>query len=89
MSYSTYLLFTDNFPASMLEIAILDGKITNKISNRVFVATLPTSVFEEDFNYTSFTPPSDLGEDTLEMIRELNRDFSIPIKKKAHSSFMG
>lgn len=79
MAYSTYLLFTGNFQLSQQEIAELDGKITNKISNRVFIAALPNTILEEDLKHTSFTPPRNLDEDTLELIRELGRDFSTPM----------
>lgn len=69
----TYLLFTSNFPFSQLEIFLLGGIITKKISNRAFFATLPSTVKKGDLKYSLIECPEGVGEDIAIIAEDWNR----------------
>ncbi|MBO6524610.1 MAG: hypothetical protein JJ971_12335 [Balneolaceae bacterium] len=75
MSYNTCILYTDNYPAARLEIILLDGKINEKISNRVFIATLPKSIRKQDLNYSSPDKPNNLEDTSTQAIQRWKRSF--------------
>ncbi len=75
MSYNTCILYTDNFPAARLEIILLDGKIEEKISNRVFIATLPKSIRKQDLSYSAPDKPTDLEDFSIQSIQRWKRSF--------------
>ncbi len=68
----TYLLFTNNFPLSQLEIFLLEGCITKKISNRAFFATLPASVKKSDLKYCLTECPEGVDKDVAKVVTKWN-----------------
>ena len=81
MSYLKYILYTDNYPAARLEVILLDGNINEKISNRVFIATLPASIKKEDLNYSSSILPINLDDFSLKAVQKWKRSSEYSIMK--------
>tara|TARA_R110000868_G_scaffold294140_1_gene554681 strand:- start:5790 stop:6068 length:279 start_codon:yes stop_codon:yes gene_type:complete len=81
MSYLKYILYTDNYPAARLEVILLDGNINEKISNRVFIATLPASIKKEDLNYSSPILPINLDDFSLKAVQKWKRSSEYSIMK--------
>lgn len=48
-----YLLFTNNYPISRLEISLLGGLILEKISNQAFIVSFPSNDIVELLRHSS------------------------------------
>ena len=73
-----YLLFTDNYYRSKIELLILGGCIIERLTERAFLAQVPVSIKTTDLRFSSFTEPKVLDSETIEVAkkwREWNQDF--------------
>lgn len=82
MSYRKYILYTDNYPAARLEVILLGGEVNEKISNRVFVATLPASIKKQDLNYSSPVLPIDLDDFSVKAVQQWKKSSDYHIMKR-------
>lgn len=62
MGSRNYLLFTENYTASMLEILLLGGALVHRVSDRVFIASLPLKIQKEQLVQSSLTENEGLDE---------------------------
>ncbi|MEQ9266765.1 MAG: hypothetical protein RLN81_16165 [Balneolaceae bacterium] len=68
MNDRNYLLFTKNYTASMLEVLLLGGNLVYRISDRVFIASLPVKVQKEQLIQSSIIEFDDLDEIEMETL---------------------
>ncbi|GAB5408646.1 MAG: hypothetical protein BalsKO_10110 [Balneolaceae bacterium] len=82
MSYNIYILYTDNYPSARLEVVLLDGKVLEKISNRVFIANLPESILKQDLSYSSIDKPDNLEDISTQAIQKWRKSFKLDLLKE-------
>lgn len=86
MNSRNYLLFTKNYTASMLEILLLGGNLVHRISDRVFIASLPVKIQKEQLMQSSLTEIEGLNEiemDKLLTWKQWDQSFLPLYKPKA------
>lgn len=69
-------MYTNNYPEARLEIILLEGKINQKISNQIFIATLPADIKKEDLSYSTPDKPDTLEDISIQAIQRWKRTFS-------------
>lgn len=80
MSTRNLLLFTNNYDAAEQEIQLHGGDIIEKVSSRVFFASLPTAVSKRQISYSTLNNPGKINleskeKEVLENWNSWNQDF--------------
>ena len=64
-NHLTYLLFTNNYPISRLEVSLLGGLILEKISTQAFIVSFPSNDIVELLRHSSQEIPIDISNTSV------------------------